>query len=82
MTKFSNKIEELQAADNVFNTLEYYVRDREDQIKYYEDKAKDDNDGNEEYDEDNYSVKSARANERQLAIFKELMDYIEKKYLK
>lgn len=82
MNKFQAKIKSLEAASDVVGTIEYRIEDEKQQEQYYVNRAEDcrDEDGN--LDPDNYYLLEADKHIEARKIWEELIEYLEKKYLK
>lgn len=82
MNKFQEKIKTLEGASDVISYLEYRVEDETTQIEYYQGRAEEyrDEDGN--IDENNYNFGEMLKHKAAKAVYAELIEYLEKKYLK
>ena len=76
MNKFNELIQKLSAVSMVVDTVEYYIKDCEDDINRYKEQIKESSD-NEEY----YNNRIAEIYTKE-AVWIELRQYLEKKYIR
>ena len=82
MSKFTGAIETLRCAEEVTDHLEYKMQDELSMSKYYEDKIAEREAAGEEIDKDDYQLRYIREYHRKAELYKELVEFLEKKYLK
>ena len=82
MNKFQERIKSLEAASDVVGVIEYRIEDERQNEQHYVNRAEDcrDEDGN--LDPDNYYLCEAQKHVVTRKIWEELIEYLEKKYLK
>lgn len=82
MNKFQRKIKSLEAASDVVGTIEYRIDEETQQEEYYMKRAEDCRDEEGNLDPDNYYLGEASKHAEVKRIWEELIEYLEKKYLK
>ena len=75
MTKFDEAVRTLSAVSNVADNIQYRINDIENDKSYYQEKLAEDESN--EYWQNNIAELTAKQN-----VYKELLVYLEKKYLK
>lgn len=82
MNKFTAQIEILSAVSDVVDTLKYHLDDETQQKQYYSQKIEDAQADGDDIDEEHYLARNVRERLNKRNVYEELIQYLEKKYLK
>lgn len=82
MTKFEEALIKLETVKSVADSIQYDINSAESNANSYNERATAELAEGETLDEDNYWVKESKKYKAKADIFKELIEYLEKKYLK
>ena len=82
MTKFEEALVKLESIKSVADSIQYDIDAAESSANSYKERATAELAEGETLDEDNYWVKESKKYKAKVDVFKELLEYLEKKYLK